>query len=159
MNKLKRAMILLALVGLLALGLVADDKVWAAVSGRELISGELVKGPATIKFLDGTTVTLSKNAAVSVTNGYQPTIRVNMGSVTWDLHSKKSLSVQVAKTRYIATEKHGSISVGQSGEYASDANSFGTGTTVLIVVGIVAAGVVGGLAAGGAFDQGSISPH
>jgi len=158
---LKQALILLALVGLLASGLMAADKVWASVNGREVTSGELLKGPATIQFLDGTKVTLSKNAAVSVTNGYQPTIRVNMGSVSWDLHSKKSLSVQVAKTRYIATEKHGSINVGQSGEYASDgaAGGMSAAGVALIVTGIAAAGVVGGLAATGAFDQGEISPH
>lgn len=153
-------MILMALVGLLASGLMAGDQKWASVNGHEITSGELVKGPATIQFLDGTKVTLSKNAAVSVSNGYQPTIRVNMGSVSWDLHSKKSLSVQVAKTRYIATEKHGSISVGQSGEYASDGtSSVGTAGTVLIVAGIAAAVAVGGIAGAGGFDEASVSPH
>lgn len=158
--KLKKALILLVLGVLLASGLMAGDKAWASANGRELTSGELVKGPATIQFLDGTKVTLSKNAAVTVTNGYQPTVRVNMGSVSWDLHSKKSLSVQVAKTRYIATEKHGSISVGQSGEYASDAASgLSTVATVLIVSGIAAAVAIGGIAAAGGFDQGEISPR
>jgi hypothetical protein len=157
---LKHLLLLLALVGLFVPGLMAGDQAWASVNGHALTSGELVKGPATIQFLDGTKVTLAKNAAVDVTDGYQPTIRVNMGSVSWDLRSKKSLSVQVAKTRYIATEKHGSISVGESGEYASDASSGGAAAAqVLVVVGIAAAVSVGGLAAAGAFDQGSVSPH
>ena len=157
---MRQALLLLALAGLLTSGLMAGDKAWASVNGREVVSGELVQGPATIQFLDGTKVVLSKNAAVSVTNGYQPTVRVNMGSVSWDLHSKKSLSVQVAKTRYIATEKHGSITVGQSGEYASDAASGGPMLPiVLISLGIATAGIIGGLAAAGTFDQGSISPH
>jgi hypothetical protein len=139
---------------------MAGDQAWAAVNGRALTSGELVKGPATIQFLDGTKVTLSKNAAVSVTNGYQPTLRVNMGAVSWDLHSKKSLSVEVAKTRYIATEKHGSISVGESGEYASDSGGgMSPAGTALIVIGIAAAATIGGIAAAGGFDQGSVSPH
>jgi hypothetical protein len=155
---LKRLLLVLAVVGLLIPGLMAGDQPWAAVNGRALASGDLVKGPATIQFLDGTKVMLAKNAAVSVTNGYQPTIQVNMGSVSWDLHSKKSLCVLVAKTRYVATEKHGSISVGQSGEYASDA-AVGTAGTALIVIGIAAAVTVGGIAAAGGFDQGSVSPH
>lgn len=147
-------------MGLMVTGLVAGDQTWASVNGRALASGELVKGPATIQFLDGTKVILSKNAAVSVTNGYQPTLRVNMGSVSWDLHSKKSLSVEVAKTRYIATEKHGSITVGESGEYASDsAGGVSPAGTALIVVGIAAAATIGGIAAAGGFDQGSVSPH
>lgn len=158
---MKQVLILLALVGLMVTGLIAGDQAWASVNGRALTSGELVKGPATIQFLDGTKVTLSKNAAVSVTNGYQPTLRVNMGSVSWDLHSRKSLSVEVAKTRYIATEKHGSISVGESGEYASDGASGGLSPagTALIVIGIAAAATIGGIAAAGGFDQGSVSPH
>lgn len=157
---MKQLVILLALVGLMVTGLVAGDQAWASVNGRALTSGELVKGPATIQFLDGTKVTLSKNAAVSVTNGYQPTLRVNMGAVSWDLHSKKSLSVEVAKTRYIATEKHGSISVGDSGEYASDsAGGVSPAGTALIVTGIAAAATIGGIAAAGGFDQGSVSPH
>jgi hypothetical protein len=147
-------------MGLMVPGLMAGDQAWAAVNGRALTSGELVKGPATIQFLDGTKVTLSKNAAVSVTNGYQPTLRVNMGAVSWDLHSRKSLSVEVAKTRYIATEKHGSISVGESGEYASDSGGgMSPAGTALIVVGIAAAATIGGIAAAGGFDQGSVSPH
>jgi hypothetical protein len=147
-------------MGLMVPGLMAGDQAWAAVNGRALTSGELVKGPATIQFLDGTKVTLSKNAAVSVTNGYQPTLRVNMGAVSWDLHSKKSLSVEVAKTRYIATEKHGSISVGESGEYASDSGGgMSPAGTALIVIGIAAAATIGGIAAAGGFDQGSVSPH
>lgn len=150
----------MALAGLLASGVMAGNQTWASVNGRGLTSGELVKGPATIQFLDGTKVTLSKNAAVSVSNGYQPTVRVNTGSVSWDLHSKKSLSVQVAKTRYIATEKHGSISVGESGEYASDAaGAVGTAGTVLIVSGIAAAVAVGGIAGAGGFNEASVSPH
>ena len=157
---MKQVLILLALVGLMVTGLIAGDQAWASVNGRALTSGELVKGPATIQFLDGTKVTLSKNAAVSVTNGYQPTLRVNMGSVSWDLHSRKSLSVEVAKTRYIATEKHGSISVGESGEYASDSGGgMSPAGTALIVVGIAAAATIGGIAAAGGFDQGSVSPH
>jgi len=147
-------------MGLMVPGLMAGDQAWAAVNGRALTSGELVKGPATIQFLDGTKVTLSKNAAVSVTNGYQPTLRVNMGAVSWDLHSRKSLSVEVAKTRYIATEKHGSISVGESGEYASDSGGgMSPAGTALIVIGIAAAATIGGIAAAGGFDQGSVSPH
>ena len=157
---MKQLVTLLALMGLMVPGLMAGDQAWAAVNGRALTSGELVKGPATIQFLDGTKVTLSKNAAVSVTNGYQPTLRVNMGAVSWDLHSKKSLSVEVAKTRYIATEKHGSISVGESGEYASDSGGgMSPAGTALIVIGIAAAATIGGIAAAGGFDQGSVSPH
>jgi hypothetical protein len=155
---LKQLLLVLAILGLLVPGLMAGDRPWASVNGQALASGDLVKGPATIQFLDGTKVVLAKNAAVTVTNGYQPSIRVNMGSVSWDLHSKKSLTVLVAKTRYIATEKHGSISVGESGEYASDGSTSPTGV-VLIVVGIAAAVTIGGLAAAGAFDQGSVSPH
>jgi hypothetical protein len=157
-GKLKQLLILLALLALLVPGLMAGEQPWASVNGQVIASGDLVKGPATIQFLDGTKVTLAKNAAVSVTNGFQPTIRVNMGSVSWDLHSKKSLSVLVAKTRYIATEKHGSISVGESGEYASDGSMSPAGT-VLVVIGIAAAVGIGGCAIAGCFDQDSVSPH
>lgn len=157
---MKQLLVLMAISGLLVPGLMAGDHAWAAVNGRALTTGDLVKGPATIEFVDGSKVTLAKNAAVMVTNGYQPTVQVNMGSVSWDLHSKKSLSVQVAKTRYIATEKHGSISVGQSGEYASDPAAGGGGLAVaLVAVGVAAAVGVGAAAAAGAFDQGSVSPH
>jgi hypothetical protein len=159
MCKLKKVLVLLALLGLLVSGLMAGEQPWASVNGNALASGDLVKGPATIQFLDGTKVMLAKNAAVVVTNGYQPTIQVNMGSVSWDLHSKKSLCVMAAKTRYIATETHGSISVGQSGEYASDGSSTSKAGTVMIVVGIAAAVGIGGAAAAGAFNQGSPSPH
>jgi hypothetical protein len=86
-GKLKQLLILLALLALLVPGLMAGEQPWASVNGQVIASGDLVKGPATIQFLDGTKVTLAKNAAVSVTNGFQPTIRVNMGSVSWDLHS------------------------------------------------------------------------
>ena len=68
---MKQLLILLALVGLLVPGLMAGDQAWASVNGRTITSGEVVKGPAIIQFLDGTKVTLSKNAAVSVTNGFQ----------------------------------------------------------------------------------------
>lgn len=157
---MRQLLILMVLVGLLVPGLIAADRGWAAVNGRTLTSGDLVKGPATIQFADGTKVTLSKNAAVTVADGYQPTVRVKMGSVSWDLHSKKSLSLQVANTRYIATEKHGSISVGQSGEYASDpAGTASTAAVVLITAGVATAVTVGGLAGAGAFDNGSVSPH
>lgn len=157
---MKQLVILMALVALLVPGMMAADHAWAAVNGSTLTSGDLVKGPATIQFLDGTKMTLAKDAAVTVTNGYQPTVQVKTGSVSWDLHSKKSLSLQVAKTRYIATEKHGSISVGPSGEYASDAAENGDkARTVLVSIGIAAAVTVGAIAAAGGFDQGSVSPH
>ena len=157
---MRQALLLFALLGLLASGLMAGDKAWASVNGREVVSGELLQGPATIQFLDGTKVVLSKNAAVSVSNGYQPTVHVKMGSVSWDLHSKKSLSLQVAKTRYVATEKRGSITVGQSGEYASDAAGGPAPIGIILIsAGIATAATIGGLAAAGTFDQGSISPH
>lgn len=157
---MKQLLMLFALAATMVTGLVAGDQAWATANGRTLTSGDLVKGPATIQFQDGTKVTLAKNAAVSVTNGYQPTLHVSTGSVSWDLHSKKSLSIEVAKTRYIATEKHGSITVGESGEYASDAAGGSSALGMaLIVTGIVAAGAIGIASAAGAFDQGSISPH
>jgi len=73
---LKQLLIMVTLVGLLVPGLMASDHAWAAVNGHALTSGDLVKGPATIQFLDGTKMMLAKDAAVTVTNGYQPTVQV-----------------------------------------------------------------------------------